>query len=85
MSELKDKLSTSVQQAKGTLRSKTENSAPEAPSVAKSTSSAKPTPSKPAAGKPAVKSATKPGSGTTSANDIQASHNTLFPERVWPD
>lgn len=85
MSELKDKLSTSVQQAKGTLRSKTENPAPEAPSAAKSTPSAKPTPNKPAAGKPAAKSGAKPGSATTSANDIQASHNMLFPERVWPD
>ncbi|HRQ05233.1 MAG TPA: hypothetical protein PK580_04645 [Nitrosomonas halophila] len=85
MSELKDKLSTSVQQAKGTLRSKTESPASEAQAAAKTTSSAKPAPSKPAPAKPAAKSATKPGSATTSANDIQASHNTLFPERVWPD
>ncbi|MFO7579798.1 MAG: hypothetical protein R6W74_06275 [Nitrosomonas halophila] len=81
MSELKDKLSTSVQQAKGTLRSKTENPAPEAPPAAKPTSTAKSASSKPAP----AKSATKPDSATTSANDIQASHNTLFPERVWPD
>lgn len=74
MSELKDKLSTSVRQAKGTLRTKTENSVPEAPPADKSTTS-----------KSNTKTAVQPDAASTSAHNVPESHNALFPDRIWPD
>jgi hypothetical protein len=79
MSELKDKLSTSVRQAKGTLRTKTENPVPEAPPADKSTTS------KSTTSKSNTKTAVQPDAASTSANNIPESHNTLFPDRIWPD
>ena len=74
MSELKDKLSTSVRQAKGTLRTKTENPAPEALPTDKPTTS-----------KSNTKKVVQPDAVSTSAHNVPESHNTLFPDRIWPD
>jgi len=74
MSELKDKLSTSVRQAKGTLRTKTENTDSEAPPADKPTTS-----------KSNTKTVVQPDAASTSAHNVPESHDTLFPDRIWPD
>lgn len=72
--QLKDKLSTSVGQAKGLLRSKSDNPVSDKSSATKS-----------AASKSESKSASAKPPALAATGGVPESHNTLFPERIWPD
>ena len=87
MTNIKDKLSASVRQAKAGQQTTVANAA-EKP-AATNPPVVKPAASKPAVAKPAARPANKDSVTTQTApavpGDVPQSGNALFPARVWPD
>ena len=96
MSNLKDKLSANVRRARAAQAPVADKTAEEQPSPTKPADTQNDTdkrtadeavatpPTRPTTGKPAVQQA-QTRAPTRSANFVEESGSTLFPDRVWPD